>query len=328
MQNRAVVSVIVTVFGRSQYLESALESVVSQTYKNLEIIVTDDSNSQVIRDICFRFASDRRLRYRANSRAFGASKNIAAALNEARGEFVTILNDDDVLESFMIEHLLSPLVANERCILSFADHWMITSDGELALELTERNSHVRGRSKLQTGIIESPVSLALRGAISVVMGALIRRSALQPEWFIQEVEGAYDYWLAVNLAFTGSFFFVMERVMRYRVHSASESGKLYSDKAIGEVFVYNRLLRHDLQLRDRVFIKRQLEHHLFVLGRDRLYFGKNSLARDAFRHALRSSFSLRAIIGLILTFLPVALQRWLLRNWRSARGISTALPNS
>ncbi len=323
-----VVTIIITVFRRASYLRQAIDSAVAQTFQNLEIIVSDDSDSEEVKAVCRKFAGDHRVRYRSNRDRIGVALNVGAAFAESRGEYIAIVNDDDVMESFMIERLLAPLLENPSCVVSFGDHWMMTSGGNLERQLTEYNSAVRGRSKLKAGVIESPASFAIRGGVSVVMGALFRRSACRIEWFREQVEGAYDYWLAVKLAFAGPFFFVMERVMRYRIHGASESGKIYPDKAMGEVFVYDALLGDDLQLHDRLFIKRQLEHQLFVLGRDRLYFGNSCSARDAFRQSLRYGFSVRASMGMILTSLPVAVRRCVLRGWRAVRGIRAHLPDS
>src|SRR4051812_23389763 len=89
------VSVIVTVFRRTRYLREALHSALAQAIADIEIIVTDDSASADIEAICASMADDR-VRYRSNRPTLGVVLNVQAALREARGEYVAILNDDDV----------------------------------------------------------------------------------------------------------------------------------------------------------------------------------------------------------------------------------------
>jgi len=103
-----LVSVILTAFKHSQYLDAAIRSVLAQTMTDFELVVTDDADSKTTRTSCHRFWQDRRVRYRANSQRLGALMNIASALREVRGEFVTILNDDDQMEPDMLEALLPP----------------------------------------------------------------------------------------------------------------------------------------------------------------------------------------------------------------------------
>src|SRR5438045_7355438 len=126
-----LVSIILTVFNRTTYLEEAIKSAAEQAYSNLEIIVTDDSNSQLIRAICAKCESDSRITYRANASTLGAPLNVRAALQEASGDYVVILNDDDVMEPFMIDTLMPPLESDSSCIVSFGDHWIIDQSGHI-----------------------------------------------------------------------------------------------------------------------------------------------------------------------------------------------------
>ena len=323
-----LVTIILTVFRRTTYLDEAIKSVLGQTCGDLEVIVTDDSDSESIRNTCATFQHDARLRYRTNSSVLGAPLNIRAGLREAAGDYVVILNDDDVMEPFMIETLLPPLKADKDCVVSFGDHWIIDKNGKVAVTETERNTRRWGRDQIPSGKIDNAFGLALRGGIPFVMGTIFRRSACDEKWFVPQVAGAYDSWLALQLALQGGrFYFNTARVFRYRVHSASESARLAAEKASAQVFIFTQLAYDSRTRKERGFIRRTLSHFLFVLGRDRLYFGSRSLAREAFLRSLRYATSVRALIGTALTFIPISMQRPILRSWRSARGIREDLPS-
>ena len=326
---QSLVSIILTVFDRVRYLEEAINSALGQTYPNLEVLVTDDADSEDVRKIVGKYSSDSRIRYRKNDAVLGAPLNIRAAFNEIAGEYVVILNDDDVMEPQMVETLLPPLSLDPNCAVSFGDHWIIDDAGEISLRETEENTKRWGRDRISGGKIDNPLELALRGGIPFVMGTVFRRTACSDSWLTREVEGAYDSWLALQLALTNrTFYYNPTRVFRYRVHAASESARVSAEKAKAQMFIFSELLRDARADRERSFIRKTLAHFHFVLGRDRLYFGNCCQAREAFLNSLRHAISFRAAIGTLFTFIPISIQRWVLQSWRSLRGIRTDLPNS
>ena len=322
-----LVTIVATVFSRTQFLEEALQSAVDQTYRKLEIIVTDDANSERVRSTCAKFASDARIRYRSNLSTLGAPLNIRAALAESSGEYVVILNDDDIMEPFMIETLLPPLQEDERCIVSFGDHWIIDLQGNILREATDRNTRFWRRDRIAAGKIDNPFSIALRGGIPFVMGTVFRNAACSREWLAPNVEGAYDSWLALQLSLSGGdFYFNPRRVFKYRVHAKSESARVAAEKARAQVFIFSNLATDPRAYPEHSYIRRTLAHFLFVLGRDRLYFEERSSAREAFVHSLKQHMSARSLLGAALTWIPGNVHRLILRLWRLVRGIEAELP--
>ena len=104
-----LVSVIIPVYNVRLYLEEALDSVVHQTYRNLEIILVDDGSDDGSGETCGRYAErDSRIRViRRDHQGPGAARN--AALNVMRGEYVAFLDADDAFLPEMIETLLTAL---------------------------------------------------------------------------------------------------------------------------------------------------------------------------------------------------------------------------
>lgn len=322
---RPLVTIVITVFKRTDYLEEAIKSALGQSFTDVEVIVTDDADSESARAVCAAFGPDPRLRYRSNPTTLGAPMNIAAALREARGMYISVLNDDDMMEPSMVEKLLLPLLRDPKCVLSFADHWMVDGAGEQLTELTSWNSTVRGRTHLPRGFVEEPFDFALRGGVLIVMGALFRRRPLDPSWLVPQVRGAYDYWLAVRLSRTGgSFHYLPERVMRYRVHSASESGRFDPEKNQGEIYIYESLLKEEIEAQHREYVTERLADFLFILGRDRLYSGNRDGARAAFIRSLHTKLRTKAAVGVLSTYLPYSVRQAGVRALRALRAATRA----
>lgn len=97
------VSVIIPVYNSGQYLQTCLESVISQTLRDIQIICVDDGSVDSSSQILERFAAvDPRITvlHQTNSGA-GAARNFG--LQVARGEYLSFLDADDFCEPDMLE---------------------------------------------------------------------------------------------------------------------------------------------------------------------------------------------------------------------------------
>jgi GalNAc5-diNAcBac-PP-undecaprenol beta-1,3-glucosyltransferase len=107
MDNNPKVSVIIPTIGRESLVE-ALESVLNQTYRNLEIIITDDTEEGKARVKIEKYLSDPRIKYVINTKyKHGPAGNKNNGLDQITGEYFTFLDDDDILFPNAIEELLN-----------------------------------------------------------------------------------------------------------------------------------------------------------------------------------------------------------------------------
>lgn len=100
-----LISVIVPVYNVEQYLERCMESILNQTYRNLEIILVDDNSKDNSKEICLQYLKDPRvvLVQHSNNKGLSGARN--SGLNIAKGEYVVFVDSDDYAESTMIENL-------------------------------------------------------------------------------------------------------------------------------------------------------------------------------------------------------------------------------
>ena len=100
------VSVIIPTIGRNT-LKETIESVLNQTYKNLEIIITDDTEDQKAYQIVKPYLSDGRIKYVVNTKYMhGPAGNRNNGLDHITGEYFTFVDDDDTILPDAIEKLL------------------------------------------------------------------------------------------------------------------------------------------------------------------------------------------------------------------------------
>ena len=91
------VSVIIPIYNDEKYLEQCLDSVIKQTYKNLEIILIDDGSTDRTPEICEQYRErDSRIRvFHKKNGGVGSSRNAGLAM--ATGDYVLFVDDDDFI---------------------------------------------------------------------------------------------------------------------------------------------------------------------------------------------------------------------------------------
>ena len=119
-----LVSVIVPVYNVAPYLGECLESVCSQTYKNLEVILIDDGSTDESGEICDRWCDkDSRVRVIHQQNA-GVSCARNTGLDSCTGDLITFVDSDDWLDLRMLEKLVACLTKNhaDSAMCGFVDY--------------------------------------------------------------------------------------------------------------------------------------------------------------------------------------------------------------
>ena len=114
MEKKPLISMIIPVYNVEQYLEECMESVLNQTYKNLEIILVDDGSKDESPRMCDEYsAKDQRVQviHKENG---GPMSACIAGVEKARGEYLAFMDSDDWVDLNMIEELVKETTGNDR----------------------------------------------------------------------------------------------------------------------------------------------------------------------------------------------------------------------
>ena len=113
MENNVCISIIVPVFNVRHYLPEALDSVVHQTYENLDIIIIDDGSTDGSSQICDEYAKkDNRIRViHQENKGVSAARN--KGLNVSIGEYIAFLDPDDKYQEDYCQKMLQAVKQNE-----------------------------------------------------------------------------------------------------------------------------------------------------------------------------------------------------------------------
>jgi hypothetical protein len=125
-----LVSIIVPAHNTESLVESAVGSLLNQTWSNLEILAVDDASTDATREKLHRLAaSDSRVRVLSQARNAGPYAARMTALAVAQGECVTCHDSDDWAHPQRIERQVAPLLRNSRLMATVSDWVRMADDG-------------------------------------------------------------------------------------------------------------------------------------------------------------------------------------------------------
>ncbi|WP_292402246.1 MULTISPECIES: glycosyltransferase family 2 protein [unclassified Methylophaga] len=128
MSKNSLVSVVIPCFNRQEYIEQAINSALSQTYADIEIIVVDDGSTDSSIKVIERYGERVKLITQSN-KGVSAARN--TGFSSARGEFIIFLDSDDWLSEDIVEkHILTAHKYPEADIYC-TDSTTVNSKGEL-----------------------------------------------------------------------------------------------------------------------------------------------------------------------------------------------------
>lgn len=111
----ALVTIVVASYNNANYIERCLESVKSQTYKNLEVIIVDDGSTDNTKITCQKFLTDGRVRF-VEKQNGGLSSSRQLGLEQANGVFISFIDADDYLSASYVEAHVKNLIGSNADI--------------------------------------------------------------------------------------------------------------------------------------------------------------------------------------------------------------------
>lgn len=105
-----LVSVVMSVYNGEQWLPSAIESIIHQTYSNWEFIIVDDNSNAATKEILSRYSNHPKFNILVNKTNLGLTKNLNTAIANANGELIARMDADDISSSERFEKQVAFLI--------------------------------------------------------------------------------------------------------------------------------------------------------------------------------------------------------------------------
>ena len=140
------VSIIIPVYNVEKYLKKCLDSVVKQTYKNIEIIIIDDGSNDGSSEICKKYLNDERIIYKKTINS-GVSNARNLGIKISTGDYITFIDSDDwILENYIQELVIE--ITQQKGDIIFSNCFDV-KDGKKQLNKTiEEKTSSQGIEKI------------------------------------------------------------------------------------------------------------------------------------------------------------------------------------
>ncbi len=184
-----MVSIIIPVYNVEKYLERCIKSVLSQTYKNIEIIMVDDGSPDNCPQMCDNFAKqDSRIKviHKPNG---GLSSARLAGFKQASGDYILFIDSDDYIEKDMVEKLVCAITENNADLAICAYY---TQFGECKTEnaLPYDTNLLHGENTIRTNYI-LPLIGAVKNKVNLpgfLWIRLMKKNLINESFFVPENE--------------------------------------------------------------------------------------------------------------------------------------------
>jgi glycosyltransferase involved in cell wall biosynthesis len=179
------VTVITPNFNHARYLPRRIDSILDQTFQDIELIILDDASTDNSREVIESYAKDPRVKTIFNAENTGSTfKQWNRGLSHARGEYVWFAESDDYAHPSFLETLVDRLERHPNVGLAYCQSWVIDADDNLLynyLETLEReNDTTRWRADyVNSGHDECPSYLFWHNTIPNASAVLLRRRILE-----------------------------------------------------------------------------------------------------------------------------------------------------
>lgn len=217
------VSIIITVYNGSEYISQAIDSALSQSYSNIEVIVVNDGSSDGGKTdaICKQYGDKIRYFIKENGKCSSA---LNYGISKMTGEFFSWLSHDDL---YCVDKIEKQINVIQNCNIDTNK----TIIGCASSLIDKNGKHFQNRKNTRNGFVDSKREIKDLFFKSTPNGNsfLISKNILQAVGdfdtslvFINDL----DYWLRVALK-GFNFYFLPEPLAKTRIHAAQQTKKLY-----------------------------------------------------------------------------------------------------
>jgi glycosyltransferase involved in cell wall biosynthesis len=276
-----LVSVLMASFNHERYISEAIESVLKQSFSDLELIIVDDCSTDGSKQLILDYqAKDNRVHAFFHKENMGIAKTVNHALDVAKGRFISFIGSDDLWVPKKLELQLEVLRKNED-MLVWSEGDIIDAEGN---EVGKNFSELNQRSN-------KPVNGRIYRELiheNYIFGQslIFKRDFCQDLRFNATLRYLSDYQFMVDMGYLHDFLFVPESLAKYRIHGKNTICRDRNGWLLDRI-----LIRRYFLVQYGKYLSRRQRGNLFLrIGEAYRDLGDEDTAKACFLKAMRTDF--------------------------------------
>ena len=218
-----LVSIIIPVYNRQEFIKDCIDSVTAQSYQNYEIIMVDDGSTDNSYDLCLALAAqdDRIKVFSADHGGVSNARNIA--LDKASGEYVFFLDSDDAIYPLLLETLVTAMQGSNAAIGGSEVAAVTNAHWDLVRQKC-CESPTPGETQFLTFEESLDAMFCHSSPLGCIGGVMIRRDLIKDTRFRTDLHIGEDfYFIYKNLIKGASCIFLRPKWYFSRIHDSNLS---------------------------------------------------------------------------------------------------------
>lgn len=246
-----LISVIIPVYNVEKYLPKCIESVINQTYKNLEIILIDDGSTDNSGKICEEYAIvDKRIKV-IHQKNTGVAEARINGFNHSAGELITFIDSDDYVEAEYLADLVA-VYKKYNVDLICSQYYDVFENGKIVQSVTRPKTGYYNRENIicllkNTFLFDKKLGIA--GMNPFLWSKLIKRKYVENTLKVgKRLFYSEDQIGVLSLLYSISTMYVTDKAYYYYIRRGNQATKTYrSDLGDNIEHYFNKITELDTQ---------------------------------------------------------------------------------
>lgn len=255
------ISVVIATYNGEKYIEEQLESIITQSHKVDEIIVSDDGSTDCTIKIINSFLSRFEIKYQilVNSQNLGVAKNFEQAIKNCDGDIIFFSDQDDIWLPNKVKEHLDIYERHDNVNLVFSDAILFEGD-----KIEKDTVFNRFNFKRREALFKKDQMLCLLKGWFVTGATMSARKSFVKGCLPFSRVMLHDQWLSAIAADSNSIYMIKEPLIKYRQHTAQVVGA----KKIDNLKAYKINFCSDKEIAEqRALLERIPNHKNLILSK-------------------------------------------------------------
>ncbi len=262
MEYNKRIDILMATYNGEKYVEEQVKSILNQSYKNINLIISDDGSNDRTREILKKLANqDERIKLHFQELNIGVISNFEFLMNQVTSEIFMFSDQDDIWKEFKVEHSLKKLL-EDNAELIHTDLEVVDQDLNLIAESFWKLKGFYNKIIKYNNFDALYLNNFITGCTMMMKSKWINACLPLPK---NSKYMLHDYWISLVVSQRGKISYLNEATIKYRQHG---------DNTIGSK-AYTKSLKNAKEIRN-LFIDVKIQHFSIFCDNENVFI-KNEI---------------------------------------------------